>query len=379
MLRAAGVPVTPGRCARFAEALALLAPLDRSRVYWAGRATFASSRESAEAYDRVFAGVFGGLLDPAESRGERAAPPPARAGDPGAVAPLPGAREAPSSAPGRLRGSPGASAAGAEAASAEAVLAAASAREVLSARSFDELEEEELAAVRRLMLRLRVATPERRVRRSRGARHGRRLDLRRTIRRSLRTGGDPVRQARRTRRTRRRRLVVICDVSGSMEPYARAFLQLAESAVRGAGAEAFVFSTRLTRVTRALRTGSQAEALCRAAESAPDWSGGTRLAAALAEFLDRYGRRGMARGAVVAIVSDGWESGDPAAVGREMERMRRLAWRIVWVNPRAAAPDFAPLAGGMAAALPHCDVLLSGHSLDALDAVVDAIAAARIE
>jgi uncharacterized protein with von Willebrand factor type A (vWA) domain len=169
--------------------------------------------------------------------------------------------------------------------------------------------------------------------------------------------------------------VMLLDVSGSMEPYARAFLQFLESAVGGARAEAFVFSTRLTCVTRALAGGHPQAAIQRALAAAPDWSGGTRLADALKQFNDRFGRRGLARGAVVVIVSDGWESGDPAAVGREMARLRRLAWRIVWVNPRAASPAFAPLAGGMAAALPHCDAFLSGHSLDALDAVVEAIGA----
>ncbi|HEY6759289.1 MAG TPA: VWA domain-containing protein, partial [Baekduia sp.] len=141
--------------------------------------------------------------------------------------------------------------------------------------------------------------------------------------------------------------------------------------------EAFVFATRLTRLTRALRTGSPQRAIQRAASAAPDWSSGTRIGDALHAFNDRHGRRGMARGAVVVILSDGWECGDPALVGREMERLGRLAYRIVWVNPRAGAAGFAPRAGGMAAALAHCDALVSGHSLAALDDVIDAIAAPR--
>ena len=144
---------------------------------------------------------------------------------------------------------------------------------------------------------------------------------------------------------------------------------------RGANAEAFVFATRLTRVTRALQTRSPAQAIQRAAAAAPDWSSGTRIGDALREFNDRHGRRGMARGAVVVIISDGWERGDPALVGREMARLARLAYRIVWVNPRVGARNFAPRAGGMAAALEHCDALVSGHSLDALEEVADAIAA----
>jgi uncharacterized protein with von Willebrand factor type A (vWA) domain len=168
--------------------------------------------------------------------------------------------------------------------------------------------------------------------------------------------------------------VLLCDISGSMEPYARAYLQFLESAAGGgAHAEAFVFATRLTRLTRPLRAGSPEAAIRRAAATAPDWSSGTRIGAALRAFNDGWGRRGLARGAVVVILSDGWERDDPALVAREMERLGRLAHRIVWVNPRAAAPGFAPLTGGMAAALPHCDALLSGHSLAALEAVADAI------
>jgi hypothetical protein len=161
-----------------------------------------------------------------------------------------------------------------------------------------------------------------------------------------------------------------------MEPYARAYLQLLSCAVAGdTPAEAFVFATRLTRLTRALRGRNPEAAIQRAAATAPDWSSGTRIGQALATFNNRYGRRGMARGAVVVILSDGWERGDPALVGREMARLGRLAHRIVWVNPRASAPHFSPRAGGMAAALPFCDALVSGHSLEALDEVAAALAA----
>ena len=163
-----------------------------------------------------------------------------------------------------------------------------------------------------------------------------------------------------------------------MEPYARAYLQLLTCATSaGPGTEAFVFATRLTRVTRALATRNPERALQRAAAAAPDWWSGTRIGDALRTFNDRHGRRGMARGAVVVILSDGWERGEPVLVGREMERLARLAYRIVWVNPRVSAAGFAPRAGGMAAALPHVDALVSGHSLDALGEVADAIAAER--
>ena len=173
---------------------------------------------------------------------------------------------------------------------------------------------------------------------------------------------------------------MMCDVSGSMEPYARALLALVYCAAgRGPPAEAFVFATRLTRITRVL-AGRTRRSRCSAREGRarlvgrhPDRRGAEGL------FIDGYGRRGLARGAVVVIVSDGWESGDPALVGREMERLSRLAYRIVWVNPRRGAPGYAPLAGGMEAALPHCDAFVSGHSYEALDAVVDAIGGAPVE
>src|ERR1700722_9168346 len=173
---------------------------------------------------------------------------------------------------------------------------------------------------------------------------------------------------------------MLCDISGSMEPYARAYVQLLTSAAgSGPDAEVFVFATRLTRLTRALATRSPERAIQRAAQAAPDWSSGTRIGEALKAFNDRHGRRGMARGAVIVILSDGWERGDPMLVGREMERLARLAYRVVWVNPRASAPGFEPRAGGMAAALPHCDALVSGHSLRALEEVIDAIASERAD
>ena len=169
---------------------------------------------------------------------------------------------------------------------------------------------------------------------------------------------------------------MLCDISGSMEPYGRAYLQfLACAAGSGPHAEAFAFATRLTRLTRALASRHPERAIQRAAAAAPDWSSGTRIGDALKEFNDRHGRRGMARGAVVVILSDGWERGDPQLVGREMERLARLAHRIVWVNPRVGASGFAVRAGGMVAALEHCDALVSGHSFEALGEVVDAIGA----
>lgn len=377
-LREAGVAATPERSARFVRALALAPPRSRRELYWAARIVFVSAHEQIPAFDRVFGALFEGLEDVAESRGEAGPPPSVRGVEPGPrraaeasrrVSTPPGAARPP--APGVDRPE------GEEGEERETLLAAASSEERLGERDFAELDEHELEQLARLMRRLALAPPQRLSRRGERARRGERLDLRRTLRRAHRSGGDPVELARRRRRPRPRRLVVICDISGSMAPYSRAFLQFLYGAVGSADAEAFVFATRLTRLTRALAARQPQLAFERAAAAAGDWAGGTRIAAALRTFNDEYGRRGMARGAVVVILSDGWEREDPERVGEEMAALARLAYRIVWVNPRKASPRFAPLAGGMAAALPHCDALLSGHSVSALEAVAEAIGEAR--
>src|SRR5262245_2067096 len=361
-----GVPVTPARSADLPRARALTRPVWRRRLYWTARAIFVTDPAQGRAFDDVFFSVFGRAeaeLDPEEARA---------AGSAAEDRPREDARDA----DGRdLRAGAASSSDGdEEEAELELPLALASDEELLGSKSFDALEPHELAQLYRLMSRLRLTTPRRLTRRYEKGRHGERVDLRRTLRRSLRTGGDPMRLARRRRRVAPRRLVLLCDISGSMEPYARAYLQfLTCAAGSGPNAEAFVFATRLTRLTRALRSRSPERAIQRAAAAAPDWSSGTRIGDALKEFNDRHGRRGMARGALVVILSDGWERGDPTMVAREMERLSRLAHRIVWVNPRVAAAGFSPRAGGMVAALPHCDALVSGHSLRALEEVAAAI------
>ncbi len=380
-LHVVGVPVTPERSARLAEALSLTAPRGRSELYWIARVTLLSARDQLSAFDATFRALFDDARDPADARGDPRAPAPARAGRPAheATDPPPPPREAAGqSAPTLLQALASADRAGGTPAGREAILAVASSRERLSHRDLAALSAAEVERVRELGQALALAPPLRRARRTRRHRRGTRADLRRTMRRSLRTGGDPVRLTRRRRRERPRRLVLICDVSGSMEPYARALVQLAQGAAGGASAEVFVFSTRLTRITRELRDGRPEVAIRRAAQAAPDWSGGTRIGAALGAFNDRFGRRGLARGAVVVVLSDGWERDDPARLGIEMERLARLAHRIVWVNPRSAARGFAPLAGGMAAALPHCDALVSGHDVAALNGVVEAISGAGV-
>jgi uncharacterized protein with von Willebrand factor type A (vWA) domain len=371
----AGLPVTPERSARFARAVALAPPVTRDELYWTARAVFVSAFDQIAVFDRVFAGVFDGVVDPASARGDQNAPP---LQDASAGAPTSRSRAGSADLGGGLAAR-GASVTGREVDSGDErdlPVGVASDAERLGERDFASLDEDELWALRALMRELALAPPLRRVRRLRRNPHGSRLDVRATLRASYRTGGDPFRRVLRRRVERRRRLVLLCDISGSMEPYTRVFLQLLQAAVAGgARAEAFVFATRLTRLTHSLRGRQPDLAIERAAAAARDWAGGTRIGEALERFNDSYGRRGMARGAVVVILSDGWERGDPAVVGREMARLRRLAFRIVWVNPRKAARGFEPLAGGMAAALPYCDAFVSGHNLRALTVVAEAIAA----
>jgi uncharacterized protein with von Willebrand factor type A (vWA) domain len=350
-LHAGGVPMTPARSADLAHALDLVRPVSRRRLYWTARAIAVTDPTQVKAFDAVFAAVFG-VTPP---RDEHQAPPPT-AHD--------------GVAPGEGRSSERV---------VDVPVPLPSDDEVLAEKRFDALEPDELARLYQLMSRLRLETPRRRTRRYEHGR-GDRLDMRRTLRRSLRTAGEPVRLSHRRRRVQRRRLVLLCDISGSMEPYARAYLQFLTSAAGSdRRAEAFAFATRLTRLTRALASRNPERAIQRAAETAPDWSSGTRIGHALKAFNDRHGRRGLARGAVVVIISDGWERGDPALVGREMERLARLAHRIVWVNPRVSATRFSVQTGGMVAALPHCDALVSGHSFNALGEVVAAIGGADFE
>lgn len=385
-LEQAGLPVGVDRCAAFARALSLVRPISRGRLYWTARAAFVTDRAQVPAFDRAFAAVFGsrpagdGASDQVAGPAQ---PAPADEREPQEREPGAGGRH---------------SGAGASASSVaprhderderpddeRQAPTLASDAELLRGRRFESLSAAELAEVYRLISRLRVAAPARRSRRMRRDRHGAHVDLRRTLRASMRNGGDPVVMARRRRRSTPRRIVMLCDISGSMEPYARAYLQFltcaAGSSLRSGGpVEAFAFATRLTRLTRALQSRSPERAIQRAAAAAPDWSGGTRIGEALRLFNDRHGRRGMARGAVVVILSDGWERSDPWLVGREMQRLARLAHRIIWVNPRAAARDFQPRSAGMLAALPHIDALLSGESLAALDAVVTAIGCVRAD
>ena len=373
-LHRAGLPTTPHRAVLLARSLRLVPPSERAALYWACRVALVTDRAQLPVFDAVFSAVFDGRLDPADSRGDPTAPP--AIGSEPRLRPVPPDRRPTGREPaGPSRGSaalPGGT--GGTDDGQEAVLAVASAEERLAGTSFAELSGEEVEAARRLVRRLVLSTPERTARRTVPTRRpGERLDLRRTVRAAQRSGGDPARLVHRRRRTTPRRLVLLCDVSGSMEAFTRVYLTLLQTAVTGARAEAFVFATRLTRLTRQLAVRDPDVALARAAAAPSDWAGGTRLAAAVGRFVADHGRRGMARGAVVLVLSDGWSQDDPAAVAEAMGRLRRLAHRIVWVNPRRAAPGYEPLVGGMAAALPFCDAFVSGHSVAALEEVAAAV------
>lgn len=357
VLRGAGLDVPVGATITFAEALAAVGLERREGVYWSGHVALVRRPEDTAIYDTAFRAFWDGTLGPPP--GEHATtsvtlafddgtddedPEPATPGDDPVEEPTL-----------RVRWSPA---------------------EVLRHRDFAAYTQRELADARRLMADVRLAGALRVSRRRRPTARGRgRPDLRRTLRRAMRSGGEPVRRAFEAPSARPRRVVLLCDVSGSMEPYSRALLRFVQAAVAGRGrVEAFTLATRLTRLTRELDSRDPDAALAAAARRVDDWSGGTRLGEALREFNDRWGSRGMARGAVVVILSDGWDRGDPEQVATEMERLHRAAHRVVWVNPLKATPEYAPLARGMAAALPYVDDFVTGHSLAALEDLAEVIA-----
>ncbi len=381
-LRRAGLSVSLDRAARLAEALRLVPPHALGPLYWTSRVVLVTSQDQLPVFDSVFTAVFGGLLDPADSRGDTTAPPSIGAEPRSRPAPpddRPVGADSAERAPQPPALVPGGDSSGLDGPERESVLMMASAEERLHDMSFAELTADEITRIRHLVRRISLSTPTRLSRRTRAsATRTTRLDLRRTVRAAGHTGGDPARLVYARRRPRLRRLVLLCDVSGSMEPYTRVFLSLLQGAVSGAQAEAFVFSTRLTRLTRQLALRDPDQALAQAAAGTEDWAGGTRLAESIRRFIDDHGRRGLARGAVIVLISDGWAQDDPAEVDAQMARLSRLAFRIVWVNPRKVAPDYQPLAGGMAAALPYIDAFVSGHSYLALTEVAAAIRADRI-
>ncbi len=378
-LDAAGIPTAPDRVARFTTAVVNLQPNALEELRWIARATLTNSRDQRTTLDAVFDQVFRGRIDDF-SRGLERAPLIPSGIEPGSKPPQPRAADAPSANAGGPRGGssgtrtePGATDESKQ--TSESVQMTSSDEERLKTKDFGTCSSEELVLLARMIGDLSLHPPIRHSHRRRVSSHGSHHDLRRTIRAARRTGGDPLRLIQKGRVTRERRVVLIADVSGSMERYSRAYLYLTHAAVRALEADAFLFSTRLTRATTVLRHHSPEVALQRAAAATPDWSGGTRIGDALAAFLHGWGRRGVARGAVIVIISDGWEGGDAKHLGEQMARLSRLAHRIVWVNPRKQAPDYQPLVGGMAAALPHVDAFVSGHSYDAMREVATAIRA----
>lgn len=378
-LHRAGLPVTPERSARFAAAVSIAPPESITQLYWIGRATLTSHRSHAEVFDREFNRAFRGVMALGDAPGasayaasgqEHGSPNDVEDADQDHVA-LGASGEGTSATPAALADDD-------EGESTPALLAAASTAEVLSDREFSELTEAELLLIQQLVERLPVIPPMRSARRQVRSTKGTSWDIRATVRAARRTGGDPVKRVMRSASEKPRRVVLLADVSGSMEPYARVYLHLMRGAVRALGSEAFVFATHITRITRALSLRDPHDAYRMAADAVTDWSGGTRIGESIQTFINEYGRRGMARGAVIVIVSDGWEVADPAQVSRAMAQLSRLAHHIIWVNPRKAAPDYQPLAGGMAAAMPYVDTFLSGHSVNSLSHVIEAIAAARV-
>ena len=371
-LRRSGVRVGVDEELVFCRALGEVDLRRRSDVYWAARAAMLRRRDELEAFDGVFERFWAGVSlegpgDPVAEHGE---------GDPRMPGPQHGGESLPQfrlegrSAHvldgGSLRASrpleiqTPASEEGGKG-ERRGVLAAYSPEEILTERDRLAYVGDELAAVRRLGEALRLAAPERRSRRLRASRAGR-FDLRASVRRALETDGEVLRPAFASHSRKPRRIVFLCDVSGSMERYSRAVLASLRGAV-GAGirAEAFVFATRLTRLTRDLTGHDSERALEAARRSVPDWSGGTRIGRALGDFRRVYGCLGLARGAIVVVVSDGWDRGDPDLLARELAHLRLQARRLVWLNPRPADLGGQPLAVGMRAALPHVDDFIAGH------------------
>jgi uncharacterized protein with von Willebrand factor type A (vWA) domain len=346
-LRAAGVAASPDRVEAMLAAVGSLDVLDARDVYWAGRLTLCAGPDDLDRYDAAFAAFFAGEVP--RSRPSQGQPTQQLA----ASAPLEaGAGE------------------GEDDGETPELAVQASADEVLRHRDVAELTLAEREHLRRLFALLEPASPMRRARRRRPSPVGA-VHPGRTVRQALRDGGEVTRLLHRRAAPRPRRVVLLVDVSGSMSPYADALLRFAHAAVRArpSSTEVFTIGTRLTRVTREMRLRDPDKALTASGSAIPDWSGGTRLGEVLKAFLDRWGQRGMARGAVVVVCSDGWERGGTELLGEQMARLRRLAHAVVWVNPHKGREGYEPLTGGMQAALPSIDHFVSGHSLAAFEAL----------
>lgn len=337
-LRAAGLAVGPGRAQAFLAAVTLLDAGERREVYWAGRATLCTGPDDFAAFDKTFDRWF--------------------AADPVGQGTPPQIQRQVTQA--QIGGEDGAADEGEE----RLVAVLASAEEALRHRDVADLSITERQHLARIFASLDLTVPLRRTRRKRPHRHGD-IDPARTIRDQLHRAGEPGPLRYRRPHVRQRRIVMLIDISGSMEAYADSLLRLAHRVVCAAPhtAEVFTLGTRLTRVTTAMRIKDPELALRVAGQTVPDWSGGTRLGEVLKAFNDRWGQRGIARGAVVVIASDGWERGDPELLGAQVQRLGRLAHLVLWSNPHRGKIGYAPIQGGIVAALPHVDHLVAGHSL----------------
>jgi uncharacterized protein len=371
-LRAKGLPVGTGRILTFVRGVGAIGLTDRTSLYWTARSTMVASRADLDTFDATFDAWFRSLrLDEGDELSfEFDLPPDPEALEPGddMVADVEGMSAASAWHHAEEDEQP-------EEGEDSALRLVASAVEILRSKSFAYLNDEERQRVAKLIRELRVRVPIERTRRMRSSNKGAVLDVRRTLRRSLRTQGEPFDRAWRSRRTRTRPLVLILDVSGSMAPYSRALLQFGYAAMAaGRRVEVFCFGTRLTRVTRVLRTKDPDRAMHEIGRIVADWEGGTRIGESLKSLLDGWSQRAALRGAVVVLCSDGLERGDPELLRAQMARLRRLAYRVVWANPLKGSPRYEPLARGMAAALPSVDVFLSGHNLESLEALAAALA-----
>jgi uncharacterized protein with von Willebrand factor type A (vWA) domain len=350
-LREAGVPAGTGDVMTCCAAVATLDPSDLADLYWAGRTTMVTRRDQIPVYDRVFRRFF---LDEREATSDaETLKPTIRAATPAqSVLEIPATEQGESGDEEEI-----------------SLGLMASDTEVRRDKSFAACTPEELAALRRIMARIRLTPPRRCTRRTAPARRGSRPDMRRTVRETMRTHGEPAELFWRRRRQRMRPLILILDISGSMADYSRNLLQFAHSTSRAATrVEVFCFGTRLTRITKALERRRADDALDQAAKAVVDWEGGTRIGDSLDAFVRGWGRRGTSRGAIVVICSDGLDRGDPAVLAGAMERLGRLSHRIVWMNPhKGDAADFRPSTLGMMVAAPHVDLLLSGHDLRSLE------------
>ena len=351
VLRGAGLRVPLDSVVTFVQCLDAVGITDRNRVYWAAHTALVRKPEDREAFNVAFA-VFWERLSAGEELENIGTDSTMLAVDEGDESgENPGNADEPT------------------------VTLRFSAVETLREKDFADYSNDELLEAQRLMHRLKFAgSPRRSLRKMPSSRRRADVDVRRTVRRSFASLGEPVRREWREPSERLRRLVVLLDVSGSMERYARAFLRFMHAAMVGRQrVEAFTLGTRLTRITRELSHRDPDKALARTSQQVADWSGGTRIGECLRAFNDRWGVRGMARGAIVVVLSDGWDRGQPEVLGEQMRRLQRVAHRVVWVNPLKVTPGYAPLARGMAAALPHVDAFVEGHSLAALEQLTEMI------